>query len=107
MFTLSFQINTADHSGSQWLTCFQETASEVLGISAEDLGQLRETDEQAYDDVFQKANFKEYVFRVRAKVDTFNVRDSMGHMYCSWCVFLNSVVKHFVAIMKTSLVCCM
>jgi replication factor A1 len=71
-YRIMLAINTADHSGSQWLTCFQETASEVLGISAEDLGQLRETDEQAYDDVFQKANFKEYVFRVRAKVDTFN-----------------------------------
>lgn len=67
------QINTADYSGSQWLTCFQETAMEVLGISAEQLGEMKETDEQAFDNVFQQANFKEYVFRVRAKVDTFNV----------------------------------
>ena len=45
----------------------------MLGTSADELGQLRETDEQAYDNVFQQANFKEYVFRVRAKVDTYNV----------------------------------
>lgn len=47
---------------------------EVLGTSAEDLGSMRDSDEQAFDAVFQRANFKEYVFRVRAKVDTFNVR---------------------------------
>ena len=47
---------------------------EVLGTSADDLGSMRDNDEQAFDAVFQQANFKEYVFRVRAKVDTFNVR---------------------------------
>jgi replication factor A1 len=65
-------ISTADYSGSQYLTCFQETAMEVLGTSAEDLGSMKESDEQAFDNVFQQANFKEYTFRVRAKMDTFN-----------------------------------
>ena len=46
---------------------------EVLGTSAEDLGNMRESDEQAFDNVFQQANFKEYIFRVRAKMDTYNV----------------------------------
>ena len=36
-------------------------------MSAEQLGEMRETDEQAFDNVFQQANFKEYVFHVRAK----------------------------------------
>lgn len=46
---------------------------EVLGTSSEDLGKMKDNDEQAYDNVFQQANFKEYVFCVRAKVDTYNV----------------------------------
>ena len=46
---------------------------ELLGKSAEELGELRDSDEQAYDLVFQQANFKEYIFRVRAKMDTYNV----------------------------------
>ena len=45
----------------------------MLGTTAEDLGSMRDTDEQAFDNVFQQAYFKEYTFRVRAKVDTFNV----------------------------------
>lgn len=37
----SVQMNVADHSGSQWLTCFQDTGMEILGKSAEELGELR------------------------------------------------------------------
>lgn len=72
------QINVADHSGSQWMTCFQETASEVLGVDSQQLGSMRDTDEAAYDDVFQKANFKDFVFKVRAKMDMFNVSSYFG-----------------------------
>lgn len=73
-----FQVNVADHSGSQWLTCFQDTATEVLGIDAEQLGVLRDTDEAAFDDVFQRANFKDFTFKVRAKMDMFNVSALRG-----------------------------
>ena len=51
---------------------------EVLGTSAEDLGSMKESDEQAFDNVFQQANFKEYTFKVRAKMDTFNVRRALN-----------------------------
>ncbi len=43
---------------------------EVLGVSAQELGEM---DENEYDQVFQKVNFKEFVFKVRAKMDVFNV----------------------------------
>jgi len=52
------------------MTCFQETGSEVLGVSAQELGEMEETD---YDQVFQRINFKEFVFKIRAKMDVFNV----------------------------------
>lgn len=35
-------MNVADHAGSQWLTCFQETGMEILGKSADELGELRD-----------------------------------------------------------------
>ena len=31
-------------------------------------------DEVAYDQVFHQANFKDYTFKIRAKIDTYNVR---------------------------------
>ena len=60
----------------------------MLGTTAEDLGSMRDTDEQAFDNVFQQANFKEYTFRVRAKVDTFNVSQiqKVSLQYFSACV---------------------
>ena len=119
-------MNVADHAGSQWLTCFQETGMEILGKSADELGELRDQvrerevrltlfpppvlvtifayckwsktgggewgfrrlplnkselfflyvqDEASYDQVFQQTYFKEYIFKLRAKMDTFNVRN--------------------------------
>ncbi len=68
------QINTADHSESQWMSCFQDTGTEILGVSAKELGELKDTNENAYDNIFQEANFKEFVFKCRAKMDTYNVR---------------------------------
>ena len=67
------QINTADYSSSQWVTCFQDTGTEILGCSAQELGELRDQDSPNYNSVFQKANFKDFIFRVRAKMDTYNV----------------------------------
>ena len=52
------------------MTCFQETGSEVLGVSAQELGEMEETE---YDQIFQKANFKAFIFKIRAKMDVFNV----------------------------------
>ena len=36
------QMNVADHASSQWVTCFQDTGIEILGRSAEELGELRD-----------------------------------------------------------------
>uniref|UniRef100_A0A4W6FKJ5 Replication protein A subunit n=1 Tax=Lates calcarifer TaxID=8187 RepID=A0A4W6FKJ5_LATCA len=67
------QANLADFGDNQWVTCFQETAEALLGHSAETLGQYRETDETAFDEVFQKANFTTHIFKNRVKLETYNV----------------------------------
>lgn len=35
-------VNLSDHTGNQWVTCFQESAECILGVSAEELGNLKE-----------------------------------------------------------------
>lgn len=64
--------NLADFGDNQWVTCFQETAEVLLGHSADRLGQLRETDEEAFELVFQKANFTTHIFKNRVKLETYN-----------------------------------
>lgn len=65
-------VNLADFSDNHWVTCFQETAEHMLGKKSEELGKLREEDEAAFDHVFAEANFKSFIFRLRAKMETFN-----------------------------------
>uniref|UniRef100_A0A8C2ZA56 Replication protein A subunit n=1 Tax=Cyclopterus lumpus TaxID=8103 RepID=A0A8C2ZA56_CYCLU len=69
---LLLSANLADFGDNQWVTCFQETAEILLGHSAETLGQLRDTDEAAFDEVFQKTNFTTHLFRNRVKLETYN-----------------------------------
>ncbi|XP_070773382.1 replication protein A 70 kDa DNA-binding subunit-like isoform X2 [Enoplosus armatus] len=71
-YRLLLSANLADFGDNQWVTCFQETAEVLLGHSAETLGQLRDTDEAAFDEVFQKANFTTHIFKNRVKLETYN-----------------------------------
>uniref|UniRef100_A0A4W6FN33 Replication protein A subunit n=2 Tax=Lates calcarifer TaxID=8187 RepID=A0A4W6FN33_LATCA len=71
-YRLLLSANLADFGDNQWVTCFQETAEALLGHSAETLGQYRETDETAFDEVFQKANFTTHIFKNRVKLETYN-----------------------------------
>ncbi|KAI0216920.1 Replication protein A 70 kDa DNA-binding subunit [Lamellibrachia satsuma] len=64
--------NLADFSENQWVTFFQETAECILGRSADEIGQMRETDEAQFEQVFQEASFKSYIFKLRAKMETYN-----------------------------------
>ncbi|CAJ1063802.1 replication protein A 70 kDa DNA-binding subunit-like isoform X2 [Xyrichtys novacula] len=71
-YRLLLSANLADFGDNQWVTCFQETAEVLLGHSAETLGQLRDTDEAAFDEVFQRANFTAHIFKNRVKLETYN-----------------------------------
>ncbi|XP_071362308.1 replication protein A 70 kDa DNA-binding subunit-like isoform X2 [Trachinotus anak] len=71
-YRLLLSANLADFGDNQWVTCFQETAEVLLGHSAETLGELRDTDETAFDEVFQKATFTTYIFKNRVKLETYN-----------------------------------
>ncbi|KAM3601389.1 uncharacterized protein V6R79_012095 [Siganus canaliculatus] len=71
-YRLLLSANLADFGDNQWVTCFQETAEALLGHSTEGLGELRDTDEMAYNEVFQKANYTTHIFKNRVKLETYN-----------------------------------
>ncbi|XP_053313074.1 replication protein A 70 kDa DNA-binding subunit [Spea bombifrons] len=71
-YRLILSANIADFGENQWITCFQESAESILGQNAAYLGELKEKNEQAYEEVFQNANFRSYTFRVRVKLETYN-----------------------------------
>lgn len=64
-------INVSDHTGQLWLSCFDDVGRMIMGMSADQLMDLRESDDKAAGDVFQEANCKTWTFKCRAKMDTF------------------------------------
>uniref|UniRef100_A0A8C6PJN8 Replication protein A subunit n=1 Tax=Nothobranchius furzeri TaxID=105023 RepID=A0A8C6PJN8_NOTFU len=89
-YRLLLSANLADCWDNQWVTCFQETAEVLLGCSAAELGQLRDTDETAFDEVFQKANFSTHIFKNRVKLETYNVSVITFHLNLQMVPYLHS-----------------
>ncbi|XP_047450988.1 replication protein A 70 kDa DNA-binding subunit [Mugil cephalus] len=71
-YRLILSANIADYGDNQWVTCFQESAEAILGQNAAYLGQLKDSNEAAFDEIFQQANFSTFVFRNRVKLETYN-----------------------------------
>lgn len=73
---LCFQAQVCDWTGMHWISLFQEQAETLLEGTAEEIGSSRDADypQGNYDAYFRKPLFKIYQFRVRAKMETFNVR---------------------------------
>uniref|UniRef100_A0A8C5T7R5 Replication protein A subunit n=1 Tax=Malurus cyaneus samueli TaxID=2593467 RepID=A0A8C5T7R5_9PASS len=71
-YRLMLLVTIADCLEYQWVTCFQESAEFILGHNAAFLGELKEKNEQAFEEVFQNANFNTYEFRIRLKLETYN-----------------------------------
>ncbi|KAF2349433.1 Replication factor A C-terminal [Trinorchestia longiramus] len=64
--------NVADFTSDVWVTVFQEQAEELLGTTSQELGELREKEPTTLQNIVANACFKEYVFRFRVKMETYN-----------------------------------
>uniref|UniRef100_A0A8C8ELU6 Replication protein A subunit n=1 Tax=Oncorhynchus tshawytscha TaxID=74940 RepID=A0A8C8ELU6_ONCTS len=71
-YRLILSANIADYGDNQWVTCFQESAEAILGQNAAYLGQLKDSNEAAFEEIFQQANFHTFIFRNRVKLETYN-----------------------------------
>ncbi|XP_061606709.1 replication protein A 70 kDa DNA-binding subunit-like isoform X2 [Phyllopteryx taeniolatus] len=71
-YRFMLSVNLADFGDNVWATCFQDTAETLLGLGADRLGRLKDTDEDAFNEVFQKVHFSKHIFRSRVKLETYN-----------------------------------
>ncbi|KAG7171607.1 Replication protein A 70 kDa DNA-binding subunit-like 1 [Homarus americanus] len=69
---LMLQMNLMDCTNTVWATAFHDIAEEILGTTAENIGNLKETDHDAFTKFFINATFKEYVFNLRVKMESYN-----------------------------------
>lgn len=83
-------VSVADHTGQMWLTCFNEQGKVVMGISANELEDLkkRAQDEDVKEpllEAFAGANFQTFNFRCRAKMDNYQDQQRYGLEFHNTC----------------------
>lgn len=64
-------ISVSDHTGQIWLSCFDEVGRQIMGMSADELMEHKETDEKKAAEIFSEANCKTWTWKCLAKMDTF------------------------------------
>jgi replication factor A1 len=77
-------LNVNDHTGQLWLSCFDDTGRAVMGMSADQLMELKENDTAAMEKAFEEANCKTWTFKCRAKMDNFQDQARYVHRFTSW-----------------------
>lgn len=68
-YLLQFQIQ--DHSGTAWVTAFQEAGQELLGCSATELNALKEREDPRFADTMLNCLFQEYLLRLKVKEESY------------------------------------
>lgn len=68
-YIISLSVN--DHTGQLWLNCFDDQGRAVMGMSANDLMDLKENDSAAMEKAFEESYCKTWIFKCRAKMDNF------------------------------------
>ncbi|EFA09711.2 replication protein A 70 kDa DNA-binding subunit [Tribolium castaneum] len=76
-YRLLVSMNVADSSSSQWVTVFSSEAEKILGKTAQEIGELMETDPDTVANMFEEAQFKQFIFKCRAKIETYNDEQKM------------------------------
>lgn len=71
-YRLLLSMNLGDWSGNQWVNTFASEAEKILGITSQELGEAIEQDPEALTNTISMANFSEFVFRCRTKMETYN-----------------------------------
>ncbi|KZC11216.1 Replication protein A 70 kDa DNA-binding subunit [Dufourea novaeangliae] len=65
-------LSLADWTDNQWATAFSDEAEKILGLSSQELGELQQSDNEAYLDKFGDATFTSFIFKIRVKLEVFS-----------------------------------
>jgi replication factor A1 len=71
-YRLLVSMNIGDWSDNQWVSLFSSEAEKILGKTSQEVGLAMENDTEAATAIFREANFKQFVFKCRAKLETYN-----------------------------------
>lgn len=67
-------MNVGDWSGNQWVSMFSSEVEKVLDMTSQEVGEQIEQDPEAKAAIADKAHFKQFIMKCRAKMETYNVK---------------------------------
>ncbi|KAI0452082.1 replication factor-A protein [Xylaria acuta] len=76
-------VNVNDHTGQLWLSCFDDVGRVVMGMSADELMEIKENDEDRVPAIFETANCSKLSFRCRAKMDVYGENQRVRYQVMS------------------------
>ncbi|CAL8579237.1 Replication factor A protein 1 [Xanthoria parietina] len=96
-------VNASDHTGQLWLNCFDDVGQQLLGMSADQLMEMKENDDKASEPVFQDAACRTWMFKCRAKMDNFQDQQRVRYQvsaasplnYSAECTKLAEMIKMY------------
>ncbi|XP_050714389.1 replication protein A 70 kDa DNA-binding subunit-like [Eriocheir sinensis] len=65
-------VCVADISDSHWVTIFQDEAQRLLNTTSDELGLMKETNNVEFEKIMDSILFKNYNFKLRCKIETYN-----------------------------------
>jgi replication factor A1 len=71
LYRYILSINVSDHTGQLWISCFDDVGRMVIGLPANDVIVMKDNNEKEFQDKITEANCNTWVFRCRAKMDSF------------------------------------
>ncbi|KAK6158526.1 hypothetical protein DH2020_005840 [Rehmannia glutinosa] len=68
------QMQIQDHTGLTWVTAFQESGEEIMGVSAKDLYYMKheEQDDEKFSELMRSVLFTKFLFKLKVKEETFS-----------------------------------
>lgn len=64
-------LKIADHTGSQWMTAFDESGQVIIGKSANEMRQMKDNDIAMFQSVVDDAKFRPFVMRIQVREDEY------------------------------------
>ncbi|KAL6556466.1 hypothetical protein OROGR_005754 [Orobanche gracilis] len=68
------QMQIQDHTGLTWVTSFQESGEEIMGVPAKELYNLKyeEQDDEKFPELLRGVLFTKFLFKLKVKEETFS-----------------------------------
>lgn len=63
------QVQVQDHTGTTWVTAFQESGEEILGLTAKELHIIKneDMDDDRFAEIFKRCLFEQFLFKLKIK----------------------------------------